>query len=305
MIPATFDQGIHPANRRRPRPSARRASVDDVPGPRDQVEVGELGDELVQGQRPRVGGHDAGTLPGQTQGAVARPMPGTGAGHDRGPAGEAAGSERRLGRAPGAGLGGDLAGAGHGGRLPCPGVEADAANYNTALIRRPAPPGAGSPENEHAIAAPSPLPPSELTSSKAPSPVGQVLQQHPPGIGRLVCEPRPCGRRRARARPGRRPALKRRSHRADSRRLTRQVPPLHFLHDRDGNCALQHRRAHQRRRRRRDEPRPPRRRAHRAASRHRRVRGRTRATGGWSRAATRSAGWSPTTSAASCSAAAR
>src|SRR4029453_10638985 len=65
-----------------------------------------------------VGDHDAGALPGQPQRGGA-PDARAGAGHDRGPAREPAGNER-LEDALGVGLGGELAGARHGG-APCTG----------------------------------------------------------------------------------------------------------------------------------------------------------------------------------------
>ena len=94
MIPATFARAST-----RPLAAATTACGGfggDVPRDRDQVEIGELGEELVQAVGRDVGGHDAGALPGQTQGGGPADA-GTGAGHDHSPAGEAAGSERRSG----------------------------------------------------------------------------------------------------------------------------------------------------------------------------------------------------------------
>jgi hypothetical protein len=83
------------------------------------VQAGKLGGELLQAVGRDVGDHRAGAFPGQAQRGRA-PDAGAGAGHDGGPAGEAAGGERRLGDALGVVPGGNLAGAGHGGTLHNP-----------------------------------------------------------------------------------------------------------------------------------------------------------------------------------------
>src|SRR4029450_11214027 len=111
MIPATFARAsTRPPAGGHHRPHALLGG--DVGGHRDQVEVGELAGELLEAVGRDVGGHHPRALPGQADGGGGGDA-GPGAGHDGGPGGGAGGNERR--RAAGGGLGGELAGAGHGG----------------------------------------------------------------------------------------------------------------------------------------------------------------------------------------------